>query len=108
MSFEVEEFGDHQGTVFLHESRKQPEVYGALRKALSQISKDFLDFQKEPEELEGFLKLLDAAVTAARGADISTLREAGLESPLSSSCSRLLSLNSAFAVSAVPQSRQAI
>ncbi|KAF8810178.1 hypothetical protein BYT27DRAFT_7254115 [Phlegmacium glaucopus] len=66
MSFELEEFGDlTEERVFLHESRKQPEVYGALRKALSQISKDLSDPQKEPEELEGFPKPLDAAVMAA-------------------------------------------
>ena len=43
---------------FLHENRNQLKVYRALRKGLSQFSTDFLEFQKEPEELEGFAKLV--------------------------------------------------
>jgi len=45
-------------TRFIHENRKQLKVYRALRKNLPQFSTDFLEFQKEPEELEGFAKLV--------------------------------------------------
>jgi hypothetical protein len=45
-------------TRFLHEKRKEIKVYHALRKGLPQFSKDFLEFQKEPEELDGFAKLV--------------------------------------------------
>ncbi|KIM35219.1 hypothetical protein M413DRAFT_14685 [Hebeloma cylindrosporum] len=79
MSLEVEEYGDLTEEEFLEKNYKQLKVYKALRKSLPQFSKDFLEFQEQPEQIEEFAKLLDAAVTAARGADISTLREAGLE-----------------------------
>ena len=74
LSLEVKEFGDlteeqcvsfftcgtacYLYTRFLHENCKQLKVYHVLRKGLPQISKDFLEFQKEPEELEGFAKLV--------------------------------------------------
>ena len=78
MSLEVEEFGDltKEQCVFffllyvdsgnghclyarfLHENRDQLKVYRALRKGLNQFSTNFLEFQKEPEELEGFVKLV--------------------------------------------------
>jgi hypothetical protein len=45
-------------TRFLHENRKQLKVYRALRKGLPQFSADFSEFQKEPEELDGFAKLV--------------------------------------------------
>jgi hypothetical protein len=46
---------------FLHENREQLKVYNALRKGLSQFSKDFSEFQEEPEEIEGFAKLVSFA-----------------------------------------------
>ena len=71
MSLEVEEFGDltkeqcifcgtehYLYTRFLYENCKQLKVYCALHKGLPQISTDFLKFQKEPEELEEFTKLI--------------------------------------------------
>jgi hypothetical protein len=45
-------------TRFLRENCKELKVYRALRKGLPQFSTDFLDFQKEPEELEKFAKLV--------------------------------------------------
>ena len=47
---------------FLHENRKQLKVYKALHKGLSQFSKDVSEFQEEPEEIEGFAKLVSFAV----------------------------------------------
>ena len=41
---------------------KNREVYNALRKSLSQFPKDFSEFQEEPEEIEGFAKLVSFAV----------------------------------------------
>ena len=74
MSFELQEYGDltEEECVsilflcvvwciifyvrFLYENHEQLKVYRALRKGLSQFSTDFSEFQKEPEELEGFAK----------------------------------------------------
>ena len=47
---------------FLHENHKQLQVYNALHKVLPQFSKDFSEFQEEPEEIEGFAKLVQFAV----------------------------------------------
>ncbi|KAF8153904.1 hypothetical protein B0H34DRAFT_809548 [Crassisporium funariophilum] len=79
MSWEVREFGELTEQQFIKENRQQLKVYKALCAAIPQFAQDFFEFQEAPEELEGLAKQLNEAVTSARGADISTLREAGLE-----------------------------
>ena len=52
---------------FLHKNCEQLKVYNALHKGLPQFSKDFSEFQEEPEEIEGFAKLVSFAVFYWKG-----------------------------------------
>ncbi|KAF8148267.1 hypothetical protein B0H34DRAFT_737596 [Crassisporium funariophilum] len=79
LAWENKEFGGLTQDQFYDENEEDLRVYLHFATKLPQFAKDFYALQEQPEEIENLAKLLNEAVTAARGADISSLREAGLE-----------------------------